>query len=73
MTWLTVLKLILTLASQLTSYLHDQKMMDAGEAKATLAGLRSAQDATQRAMAARDAVRDDPVSVRNDPNNRDGK
>lgn len=74
MTWaLPLLKLALTLANWVAQIVHDNKLMEAGAAKATLAGIRSAQDATQRAVAARDAVRDDALSVRNDPNNRDGK
>lgn len=71
MIWLGVLKLILTLADKLTGYLHDNQLMDAGEAKVVAASLQGAFDATQRAMAARNAVRDDVNSVRDDPDNRD--
>lgn len=71
MAWLALLKLLLSLADQLTGYLHDNQLMDAGEAKAIAASLKGALDATSRAVAARNAVSDDANSVSNDPDNRD--
>lgn len=73
MAWLALLKLLLSIADQLTSYLHDKQLMDAGEAKAVAASLKGALDATARAVAARNAVSDDPNSVSNDPDNRDNR
>lgn len=73
MTWLAVLKFLLSLADNLTQYLRDKQLMDAGEAKVTSANLKDALDATARAIAARNAVRDDPNSILHDPDNRDTK
>lgn len=66
-----VLKLFLIIADKLATYLGNKQLMDAGEAKSVSAQLKGAMDATQRAIAARNAVRDDADSVRNDPFNRD--
>jgi len=71
MPWLGILKLFLTLTDNLVSFMHDKQLMDAGEAKAVSGLLKGAMDATQKAMAARNAVRDDAGSITSDPDNRD--
>lgn len=70
--WLTLLKLLLSIASAIASYAERRQMLEAGAAQAVLKGVRDADEAIARARAARDAVRDDPDSVRDDPYNRDG-
>jgi len=73
MPWLSILNGLLSLASALASFLHDKQLMDAGAAKAVSASLQEAMNVTKKALAARDAVSDDPDSVQHDKDNRDGK
>jgi len=57
MGWVGVLKLLLSLADQLASFMHDKQLMDAGAAKAVSASLKGALDEIQKATEARDRVR----------------
>lgn len=70
--WLSLLRLLLQLASTVATHLRERRLLEAGAAQAVLKGVRDADEAIARARAARDAVRDDPDSVRDDPYNRDG-
>ena len=71
--WLTILHLLLSLASTVATHVRERRMLEAGQAEAALRGIRDADEAIARARAARDAVRDDPDSVRDDPYNRDNR
>lgn len=70
MTILGLLQALLSLANVVATFMHDRQLLDAGAAKATLAGIRSAQDAVVRATAARDRVSADlqqrPDKLRDD-------
>lgn len=71
--WLTLLKLLLSIASAVATHVRERRLLEAGAAQAVLKGVRDADEAIRRARAARDAVRDDPDSVRDDPYNRDNR
>lgn len=65
---LTLIKAFISLASTLAQYAHDKKMMDAGEARAILEGLKDVQN---KMAIARDAVNNvDSLPVSEDPANR---
>ena len=66
---ITLIKLFLSLASSIAQYAHDKQLMDAGENKAILEGIKNANDAIARANVARANANKLPVSK--DPNNRD--
>jgi hypothetical protein len=57
MNLLTLIKLLLSFADGLTSYLNKQQMLDAGEHIQKSKNLQSALDAVQKANAIRDDVR----------------
>lgn len=59
MNFLAILKLLLALADNLTSYLHDRQLMEAGAAQETLKNIKGAQDAISKAEAIRRDVRRD--------------
>ena len=64
----SIIKLVLSLASSLAQYAHDKKLMDAGEAKAILEGLK---DVEAKMAIARDAVANvDSLPVSEDEANR---
>ena len=74
MPWLALLNGLLSLASSLASFLRDKQLLDAGRAMAISGSIKKgAMDETAKAIRARDAVRDDADSVRDDPDNRDGR
>jgi len=54
--WLTLLKLLLSIASAVASYAERRQMLEAGAAQAVLKGVRDADSAIARARAARDAA-----------------
>ena len=54
--WLTLLKLLLSLASAVASHVRDKRLLEAGRAEAVLQGVRDADEAIARARAARDAA-----------------
>lgn len=63
----SIIKLVLSLASSLAQYAHDKKLMDAGAAQSVLEGLKNANEAIYRANAARaDAAKlpDNPEDYR---------
>lgn len=67
----SIIKAILSLASTLAQYAHDKQLMDAGEAKAIIEGLKDVQ--TKMAIA-RDAVANvDSLPIDSDPANRANK
>lgn len=68
---LTLIKLFLTLASTVAKYAHDKQLMDAGEAKSVLEGIKNANDAISRANISR--ANSSKLSVNDDPDNRDNK
>lgn len=53
MNGLSILKVLLGLASKLAEFLRDKQLMDAGAAKAALDGIRAADQAIARADEAR--------------------
>lgn len=73
MPWVALVKLLLTFVNALVTYLHDQKLLEAGAAQEAKKELQNALDAIGRARDAIAGISDDPDSVRNDPNNRDNQ
>lgn len=76
MTWVTILRLLLSLANTVATYVRDRKLLEQGEANAILAQLKGSVDALDRATKARDAATakfDDTGGVpdEQDPNLRD--
>lgn len=76
MSWLALLRLVLSLAQSLTSYLNNKRLIDAGEAKAIARQLESSLNAVERASTARAGAVDafgkrDGVPDDEDPNLRD--
>lgn len=67
----SLIKAILSLASSLAQYAHDKQLMDAGEAKAIIEGLKDVQN---KMAIARNAVANvDSLPVDDDPANRANK
>lgn len=66
-----LIRALLSAVDSLTRYARDRQLIQAGEARAALAGTTAALDAIDRARADRAAVRHDADSVRDDPANRD--
>ena len=58
MTWLAILKGLLSLADSIAGYLREGQMLEAGAALANAKNLQVAQDAHRRASAARDVIGD---------------
>lgn len=56
MTWLAVLKLILTVADKLFDYIEQKQLMDAGEARAIASQMEELNARMQKAAKARDDV-----------------
>jgi hypothetical protein len=73
MTWLAILKLLLTVAETLTGYMREKQLLDAGEAKNLARGLQEALHVIEEIKAAKRALKHDPDSVHNDPDNRNNK
>ena len=69
--WLTLLKLLLSIASAVASHVRDKRLLAAGQAEAVAAGIREADDAIRRARAARDAA--GRVRPEDSRYNRDGR
>ena len=57
MTWLTVLRLVLSIAARLTEIVRDEKLMAAGEARAALGAIQMQQKRVGKAIEARRQVR----------------
>jgi len=70
---LTLIRALLSVASSLAQYAQQRQLLEAGRAQAILGGIREAEDAIDRARAARDSVRHDDDSVRDDRDNRDNR
>ena len=70
---LTLIKALLSIASSLAQYAQQRQLLEAGRAQAILGGIREAEDAIDRARAARAGVRHDDDSVQSDPDNRDAR
>ena len=68
---LGLIKALLSMADGLTRYARQRQLIDAGAAQQALEGANAALDAIDRGTRARDAVRHDAASVRDDPDNRD--
>lgn len=68
---LSLIKLLLSVVSQLSRYAADRQLIKAGEAQAIASGVAEADDAIDRARRAAAGVRHDADSVRDDPANRD--
>lgn len=64
----SIIKLLLTLASSITQYAHDKKLIDAGAAQAILKGINDAEDTIKRANNAR--ANANSVPVESDPDDR---
>lgn len=71
MTWLSLVKALLSVAGALLKWAGDRQLIAAGEARAVARDLAHANERLARAIAARRGVRDDPDSVHRDPDNRD--
>lgn len=71
MSLLGLLNLLLTLARQLTTYMHDKQLLEAGQAQEIDAGLERTLNEVDRIRAAKSRVLHDPGSVFDDPDNRD--
>lgn len=54
--WLSLLRLLLQLASAVATHVRERRLLEAGQAEAALRGIRDADEAIARARAARDAV-----------------
>lgn len=68
---IAILKLFLSLASQIATYINNKKLMEAGEAKAILEGLKEADSIIAKAKEAR--VNAHTVDINKDENNRANK
>jgi len=68
---LSALPAALKLATLVAKMVHDQKLMDAGEARAIVAGLEDMEDRIERAKTRAAALDHGPDSVRDDDANRD--
>lgn len=71
MTWVTILRLVLGVASKLAGYVKDKQLIDAGKAEQAVQSLEAANVAIRDAQRARRNVSHDPDSVRDDSYNRD--
>jgi len=68
--WLSLLRLLLSLASAVASHVRDKRLLAAGEAEAVLRGVREADDAIRRARAAAARVDELPDDGRFDRDRR---
>jgi len=66
-----ILKLFLSIASQLATYVNNKKLMDAGESVAILNSLKQAEAIIAKAKLARENAH--KVDTSKDPNNRANK
>jgi len=66
-----ILKLFLSIASQLATYVNNKKLMDAGESIAILNSLKQAEAIIAKAKLARENAH--KVDINTDPNNRANK
>lgn len=69
MNLVSLLKIVLSLASKLAEYVRDKQLMDAGAARATLAGIHMADAAIAKA----EKARANPTPIDKDEFNRDNK
>lgn len=60
MTWLTLLKSVLSVANGLIRFMGDRQLIEAGEAKNAMAALKKAQTHVEKAKAAQDRIDSDP-------------
>jgi hypothetical protein len=67
--WLAIAQLL----ASLLKLIADRQLIDAGAAKVIAANANASLDAISKAIAARDSIRDDGDSVRNDSDNRDNQ
>lgn len=67
---LSFLKILLTLASTVATYLGNKQLLDAGEAKAIASALERAKHYVEKADSARRNVSVDSGSLQNDTNDR---
>lgn len=68
---LTLLKGLISLVTSVANYLRDKRLMDAGAAESVLKGLNDANDAINRANAAR--ANADSIPIEKDDANRANK
>lgn len=68
---IAILKLFLSLASQMATYINNKNLMEAGEAKAILDGLKEAESNIAKAKLARANAH--TVDITKDENNRANK
>lgn len=71
MTLFGLLKLLLSLAGSLTSYMREKQLLEAGHVQAIAANLTRTLDEIEKARIAKSAVKHDAGSVFDDPDNRD--
>lgn len=56
MTWLALLKLLLTITDKLFGYIQQENLMNAGEARAIATQMEELNDRVKKALEARDTV-----------------
>jgi hypothetical protein len=66
-----LVNIFLSLASSITQMIHDRDMMEAGEAKSILEGIKNVQNKVAIAKSA--AANANKLPVSEDPNNRDNQ
>ena len=71
MGWLSLIKVVLSLANVLTRYARDRQLISAGEAKAVAKSATKSLEIIARAQAAKRRVRHDAASVQSDKFNTD--
>lgn len=69
--WFNILKAVLGIAGAIASYMERQQLLDAGAAIAIKDNLNDTLVKIRKADAARNSVKHDHDSVRDDSNNRD--
>lgn len=65
---ISLIKLLVTLASKITEYANNKRLIEAGEAKAILDSIKQADETIAKAKLARDNAH--KVDINSDPNNR---
>lgn len=68
---LSLISAVISLASRLTEFASNRRLIVLGEARAAHRALAEAWDCLERAQAARRNVKHDPDSIVRDPRNRD--
>lgn len=70
MNWLQIVAGLIGLLTAFVTWLQDRGKLEQTEAIIIVQNLKKEQERVQQAIDARNAVKSDPDSLRNDPNNR---